>query len=167
MMSFKWMQFLPWEVWAEVKEKATEPLRDALGCNGADERADRLFGDYLMEFAHGRLLLRVLRLCHERLIPPGKTAGERQARMDRWLPPSWSYDASDRTLSWLRPTRFASPPVHLEVLPGECPLLVGQVQADAVSDTLAEAGAIAHWQDDGLVWVFCRSWRSDSVRAEH
>lgn len=124
-----------------------------------------LFADYLTEFAHGRLLLRVIRLCHERLIPPGNTAGERQARMDRWLPPSWSYDDSDRTLNWRRTTRFASPPVHVEVPPGECLLFVGQVQAEAVSDELAAAGSIGHWQQDGRVWVFCRSWRSESSRA--
>lgn len=95
----KWMQFLPWEVWAEVKEEASEPLRAALGCPGADDRSEQLFADYLAEFTHGRLLLRVIRLCHERLVPPGDTAAERQARMDRWLPPSWSYDDTSRTLS--------------------------------------------------------------------
>ncbi len=63
------MQFLPWEVWAEVKEKAAEPLRTALGCGRADDRTDQLFADYLKELAHGRLLLRVIRLCHERLVP--------------------------------------------------------------------------------------------------
>ncbi len=161
----KWMQFLPWEVWAEVKEEASEPLRAALGCTGADHGSEQLFANYLTEFTHGRLLLRVIRLCHERLIPPGNTAAERQARMDRWLPPSWSYEDPARALSWLRPTRFASPPIHIEVPPGECPLLVGPAEADEVSDTLATNGAIAHWQEDGLVWVFCRSWRSGSTRA--
>lgn len=161
----KWMQFLPWEVWAEVKEKAAEPLRAALGCPGADDCSEQLFADYLTEFTHGRLLLRVIRLCHQRLIPPGETAGERQARMDRWLSPSWSYDDSTRTLSWLRPTRFASPSVHIEVPPGECQLLTGPVQADEVGRLLAADGAIAHWQDDGVVWVFCRSSKSRSTRA--
>ena len=104
---------------------ALQPLRAALGCPNADDRAEQLFADYLTELTHGRLLLRVIHLCHERLIPPGDTAGERQARMDRWLPPSWSYDEPTRTLSWLRPTRFASLRVHVEVRPGERPLLVG------------------------------------------
>ena len=160
-----WMQFLPWEVWAEVKESATEPLRTALGCNSPDESAKQLFTDYLDEFTNGRLLLRVIRLSHERHIPPGNTPGERQARMDRWLPPSWSYDDASRELSWLRPTRFACPSVHIEVPSGKCKLLVGQVQAEDVSQIFKSTNAYAHWQDNGLVWVFCRSSLSRSTRA--
>jgi hypothetical protein len=114
---------------------------------------------------HGRLLLRVIRLCHERRIPPGASSGERQARMDRWLPSSWSYDDADRRLGWLRPTRFASPPVNVEIPPGHCNLLVGDTPMTAVNSALTLEGAIAHWQEDGRVWVFCRSWRSESTRA--
>lgn len=162
----KWMQFLPWQVWAEVTEDALQPLRAALGCEGADQQAARLFDDYLVDFARGRLLLRVIRLCHERPIPPGSSSRERQARMDRWLPPSWSYDDTDRTLSWLRPTRFASPPVNIEVPPGHCRLLVGNTAGHTANAALASDGAIAHWQEDGRVWVSCRSWRSQSTRAQ-
>lgn len=161
----QWMQLLPWEVWAEVTEDSLRPLRAALGCDAPDEKTSQLFDHYLVDFAHGRLLLRVIRLCHERLIPPGSSSRERQARMDRWLPPSWSYDDAERSLSWLRPTRFASPPVNVEVPPGHCHLLVGNALGDAVHATLCSAGAIAHWQEDGSVWVFCRSCRSGSTRA--
>ncbi len=161
----QWMQFLPWEVWAEVTEDSLRPLRAALGCDQQDPQAAGLFDEYLVDFAHGRLLLRVIRLCHERLIPPGSSSHERQARMDRWLPPSWSYDDADRTLSWLRPTRFASPPVNIEVPPGRCELLVGETRADAVARALASDGAVAYWQEDGRVWAFCRSWRSGSTRS--
>lgn len=161
----QWMQFLPWEVWAEVTEDSLRPLRAALGCDQQDPQAAGLFDEYLVDFAHGRLLLRVIRLCHERLIPPGSSSHERQARMDRWLPPSWSYIDADRTLSWLRPTRFASPPVHVEVPPGSSHLLVGRASADLVREELSSEGAVAHWQEDGRVWAFCRSWRSKSARA--
>jgi hypothetical protein len=161
----RWMQYLPWEVWAEIKDSSVQPLRAALGCAGTDRDANDLFATYLIDFAHGRLLLRAIRLCQERKVPPGSSPIERQARMDRWLPPSWSYDDSERRLSWLRPTRFASPPVNIEVPPGDCQLLIGEAPAGVVSDALSSPGAIAHWQEDGCVWAFCRSWRSGSIRA--
>ena len=161
----QWMQFLPWAVWAEVPEDSLQPLRAALGCDGSDQQAAQLLDGYLVDFAHGRLLLRVIRLCHERLIAPGSSSRERQARLDRWLPPSWSYDDSDRTLRWLRPTRFASPPVNIEVPAGDCRLLVGKAPMEPVSRALASDGAIAHWQENGRIWAFCRSWRSGSSRA--
>ncbi len=161
----KWMSFLPWRVWAEIPGESLQPLRAALGCGQASDAAANLFDQYIREFSLGELLLRVILLCHERRIPPGKTSAERQARADRWLPPSWTYDDANRRLSWLRPTRFGSPPINVEVSPGSCRLLVGAVSAEVVRSTLDDDGAVAHWQEDGTIWVFGRAWRSASTRA--
>ena len=155
----RWMEHLPWDVMAHVRDDRLADFRAALGCSSDTAESDERFAQALDDFTHGRLLLRVIELCPRYPVPPGETIEQCRARLDRWLPPHWEADLEAMTLSWTRPTRFACPAKNVQLEPHALPFIT-----EPPADCKALQDSFTRWLPSGLIWVFLRPMSSRTAR---
>lgn len=149
-----WMEHLPWKVYAELNEECIDSMKYALGCQDETPEAEEAFEWFLNEMSEGRFLVRVVELSSSHRIPPGYTKRQMQARMDRWMPPGWEFDAEAMTLAWTGPTRFACPSRNYQVQPHSTSLLTSEVSYLKILTVIQSTNSVARWLCNGQVWVF-------------
>lgn len=153
----RWMEQLPWDLMAHVSEEQLTDFRTAFGCVGDGDTDRERFDAVLGDFTQEKLRLRVLRLCPYYRVAPGRTHHEDRARLDRWLPPHWQVDEELGTLSWTRPTRFASPRSNRQLMPQAVPLMR---EHDILQNHLDCSRAV--WLSTGSIWVIVQSSRHNT-----
>lgn len=151
----RWRESLPWDSDGNLIPHRIETMKIALGCDADTPEAREAFEWFWKEIGADHLLVRVMPLSGRRCIPPGGTLSERQARMKRWLPSEWRYEATEGRLVLLKTKRFASLIQNSEIPPCYIPLWIGPVCHREVLTCLREDIALARWLDNGEVWVFC------------
>lgn len=153
-----WRESLPWDGNGQLIPERFQTMRIAFGCESNSRDSNIYMSYFINELKNARLLLRVIPLSHRHIVAPAHELRKNQARMDRWIPPGWKYDAEKNRLKWTQTKRFASLKLqNFEIPPNDAPMIIGQSDYEKIAYCLNAEKSLARWLDNGQVWVFCLS----------